>query len=90
MEPDSTAVVVFVHGSGSGRRSSRNRWVAAQFVKHRFATLLFDLLTDVESCDRGNVFDIELLSGRVQLALEWVSGRADLAGKPVGLFGAST
>ena len=60
-----TGVVVFAHGSGSSRLSSRNRAVATGLRRQRLATLLFDLLTDVESTDRNNVFDIELLGARL-------------------------
>ena len=58
--------------------------------EHGFATLLFDLLTDAESADRRNVFDIELLARRLRWALEWAATRAEIRDAPVGLFGAST
>jgi putative phosphoribosyl transferase len=53
-------------------------------------TLLLDLLTTAEERDRDNVFDIELLAGRLGAAVRWVRGREDAAGARVGLFGAST
>lgn len=87
---DAGALVMFVHGSGSSRLSVRNRRVAEVLQQHRLATLLFDLLTDDEGADRRNVFDIELLGERVGDALDWCARRADLADRPVGLFGAST
>ena len=86
----SRALVVFAHGSGSSRLSRRNRWVAEVLQQHELSTLLFDLLDDDEAADRRKVFDIELLSERVQQALDWVAGQAALAGMSVGLFGAST
>jgi putative phosphoribosyl transferase len=88
--PDAGGLVMFVHGSGSSRLSARNRRVAEVLQHHRLATLLFDLLTDEEGADRRNVFDIELLSRRVEDALDWSERRTDLADWPVGLFGAST
>ena len=83
-------VVVFVHGSGSSRHSARNQAVAAHLNRHGFATLLFDLLTDREAADRTNVFDVELLSHRLSLAVDFLGSRLELRGQPVGLFGAST
>jgi putative phosphoribosyl transferase len=83
-------LVVFAHGSGSSRLSPRNTWVAERLRSRRLATLLFDLLTEAEAADRSNVFDIDLLSGRVAQALDWAARRSDLAGLRVGLFGAST
>jgi putative phosphoribosyl transferase len=88
--PQAVALVLFAHGSGSSRLSSRNRGVAAVLHRHRLATLLFDLLTQLEAADRRTVFDIDLLGERVGQALDWVRQRADLAGLRVGLFGAST
>jgi dienelactone hydrolase len=83
-------LVVFAHGSGSGRLSPRNRYVAELLNKRGLATLLFDLLSERESLDRSNVFDISLLAERLTETLAWQAGRADLADLPVGLFGAST
>lgn len=83
-------VVVFAHGSGSSRRSPRNRQVAAVLVAGGLATLLFDLLTEPEARDRRNVFDIGLLGRRLADTVGWVSSRDELRGLPVGLFGAST
>lgn len=86
----SRGLVLFAHGSGSSRLSSRNRWVAEVLQQHELATLLFDLLDDDEAADRRKVFDIGLLSERVQQALDWTAGQAALAGMQIGLFGAST
>ena len=61
--PESAAgIVVFAHGSGSSRHSTRNRYVAGVLNDAGFATLLFDLLTSAEERDRNNVFDIDLLA----------------------------
>jgi len=87
---DAAALVLFAHGSGSSRHSERNRRVADVLQRHGLATLLFDLLTDAEAVDRRNVFDIGLLGGRVGEALNWVEQRAEIAGLPMGVFGAST
>jgi putative phosphoribosyl transferase len=83
-------LVLFAHGSGSGRLSPRNNRVAGALADAGLATLLFDLLHEEEAADRRNVFDIELLAGRLLLAREWARGRADLAPLPLGYFGAST
>ena len=90
MPARSRALVLFAHGSGSSRLSSRNRWVAEVLQQHDLSTLLFDLLDDDEAADRLKVFDIGLLSERVQQAIDWVAGEAALAGTHIGLFGAST
>jgi putative phosphoribosyl transferase len=86
----SHALVLFAHGSGSSRLSRRNRWVAEVLQQHALSTLLFDLLDEDEAADRRKVFDIDLLSQRVQQALDWSAGQAALAGMSIGLFGAST
>lgn len=83
-------VVIFAHGSGSGRFSPRNGYVAARLREAGFATLLLDLLTPVEERNRENVFDIALLANRLTLAAEWVGANRDLLGLPIGYFGAST
>jgi putative phosphoribosyl transferase len=89
--PDGAAgVVVFAHGSGSGRHSPRNRYVAAVLQRAGLATLLFDLLTPQEELRRANVFDIELLAGRLGEVTDWVRRQPECAGLPVGYFGAST
>jgi pimeloyl-ACP methyl ester carboxylesterase len=82
--------VVFAHGSGSSRHSPRNRYVAAVLNDARLATLLFDLLTPDEELDRANVFDIELLAGRLVDVTAWLRKEPELSGLPVGYFGAST
>jgi putative phosphoribosyl transferase len=83
-------IVAFAHGSGSGRLSPRNNQVAAQLCEAGIATLLFDLLSETESVDRSNVFDIGLLAGRLGQAIDWLARDRRTAALPVGLFGAST
>lgn len=83
-------MVVFAHGSGSGRHSPRNRQVARALNQSRLATLLLDLLTPAEAPDRGKVFDIELLADRLAGATHWLQTQPEARGLPVGFFGAST
>lgn len=85
-----SGVVIFAHGSGSGRRSPRNREVARYLQDAGMATVLFDLLTPREQQVRDNAFDIRLLAGRLARVVRWAAGDGDLAGLPVGVFGAST
>jgi len=82
--------VLFAHGSGSSRLSGRNQYVAWALNDASIATLLFDLLTEDESDDRRNVFDIGLLAERLQEAAEWLNRRPDAADLRLGYFGAST
>jgi putative phosphoribosyl transferase len=90
----SGGIVLFAHGSGSSRRSSRNRFVAGVLQSHGIATLLFDLLTRAEeSVDAftGRLrFDIPFLADRLLAATRWVLQRPDLRDLPIGYFGAST
>ncbi len=83
-------MVVFAHGSGSGRFSPRNNFVARYLQQGRVATLLIDLLTPDEAEDRRKVFDIELLADRVLLAKAWLEQDARTKGLGIGYFGAST
>ena len=91
---NSGGLVVFVHGSGSGRLSPRNQSVAEKLNKDGLATLLFDLLTiSEEKIDNQNKrlrFDINLLSMRLISTLDWVINNPDTQNLSVGLFGAST
>lgn len=82
--------IVFAHGSGSSRRSPRNRDVARALNGAALATLLFDLLTPEEGMDRANVFDIPLLGDRLVAATRWLRERDETASRPIGYFGAST
>jgi putative phosphoribosyl transferase len=83
-------IVVFSHGSGSGRHSPRNRYVAGELVRAGLATLLLDLLTPEEDADTRRRFDIALLSERLADAVRYVRTAASTQALPVGLFGAST
>ena len=83
-------IVLFVHGSGSGRLSPRNTFVAQALREAGLATLLFDLLTADEAQDRRNVFDIELLARRLLMAAAWVRDDTETASLLIGYFGAST
>ncbi len=83
-------VVVFAHGSGSGRLSPRNNFVASQLQRDRLATLLLDLLTEEEADDRRKVFDIDLLEDRLLLAKGWLEADPRTQHLNIGYFGAST
>jgi pimeloyl-ACP methyl ester carboxylesterase len=87
-------LVLFAHGSGSGRFSPRNRQVAAALQDAGFATLLLDLLTpDEERVDlrtRQHRFDIDMLTQRFEEATDWCARQQSLQGLPIGYFGAST
>lgn len=88
--PVSTGLVIFAHGSGSGRLSPRNNHVAAELRMQGQATLLLDLLTTEEEQNRRNVFDVELLANRLKSATKWARNNSDLRHLPIGYFGAST
>jgi putative phosphoribosyl transferase len=87
-------VVLFAHGSGSGRHSPRNRYVARHLQEGGFATLLIDLLTEeeetVDAVTRHLRFDIPLLAERLTKAIDWLARDDSTGHLPVGLFGAST
>ncbi len=87
---EARCLVVFAHGSGSSRFSTRNQAVATGLRDVGAATVLLDLLTPAEAAERNAVFDIDLITARLLGALAWVEQRPDLAGLPVGFFGAST
>jgi putative phosphoribosyl transferase len=88
--PGAAGIVLFAHGSGSGRHSPRNQFVAGALNAAGLGTLLFDLLTPAEEVDRSNVFDIPLLAGRLAAVTAWLQAEPGLADLPVGYFGAST
>ncbi len=87
---NATAMIIFAHGSGSGRLSPRNNHVAAALREDGFATLLLDLLTPEEERDRANVFNIELLAERLSMAARWVREQPAFSAIPICYFGAST
>ncbi|HEX8750139.1 MAG TPA: alpha/beta hydrolase [Nitrospira sp.] len=85
-----SGIVLFAHGSGSGRFSPRNRFVAQHLQQGGIATLLIDLLMTDEVEDRRNVFDIDLLANRVLMASSWLCEDSRTKQLPLGYFGAST
>jgi len=92
--PGARAIVVFAHGSGSSRRSPRNRYVAEVLATGGLATFLVDLLTqeeeviDLQTAELR--FDIELLADRLGGVTDWLALDPTTAGLTVGYFGAST
>lgn len=88
--PDSQGLVIFAHGSGSGRLSPRNNYVADALRRRGFSTLLLDLLTSDEEQQRLNVFDVSLLAERLSIATLWAGADERTAGMRLGYFGAST
>lgn len=94
MPPPARAVVLFAHGSGSSRRSPRNRAVAESLQNSGFGTLLLDMLTPDEAKRDARTqelrFDIEMLASRLVPAIDQLAEWDATRGMPVGLFGAST
>ena len=94
LPPPARAVVLFAHGSGSSRRSPRNRAVAESLQHAGFGTLLLDMLTsDEASADQRTHefrFDIDLLAERLIPAIDALDSWQATRGMPIGLFGAST
>ncbi len=83
-------LVLFAHGSGSSRLSSRNRFVADYLRREGIATLLFDLLTEDEDRTYETRFDIDLLTRRLLGATTWLRQQPAARGLGLGYFGAST
>jgi putative phosphoribosyl transferase len=87
-------VVLFAHGSGSGRHSPRNQYVARFLESRGLGTLLIDLLSaaeeEAERWTRHLRFDIDLLAGRLVAATEWLRRDGRTRSLPLGYFGAST
>lgn len=87
-------VVLFAHGSGSSRRSPRNRYLAGQLHRAGLATLLVDLLTAGEKESDGESgsppFDVDLLAWRLESVAGWLAEDSRTRNAPVGYFGAST
>jgi putative phosphoribosyl transferase len=92
--PDAHGVVLFAHGSGSGRLSSRNNFVARSLQESALATLLIDLLTDNEERSDARTghlrFNIDFLAQRLEAATDWLSQSAETSALRIGYFGAST
>jgi putative phosphoribosyl transferase len=87
---EALGMVVFAHGSDSGRFSPRNNFVARHLQQGKVATLLLDLLTPDEAEDRRKVFDIDLLADRIMWAKAWLEQESSSKGLGIGYFGAST
>jgi dienelactone hydrolase len=87
-------IVLFAHGSGSGRHSPRNRYVAGILQQGTLATLLLDLLTEAEEqvdLESGDFrFDIDLLASRLLEATDWIQEQRGVRDMAIGYFGAST
>ena len=94
MPPGASGLVIFAHGSGSGRHSRRNRAVAEGLQRARLGTLLLDLLTPAEeTIDLATAefrFDVGLLAERVVAAIDWAQRNPETSAGRIGLFGAST
>ncbi|MCX2739474.1 dienelactone hydrolase family protein [Pontibacter anaerobius] len=89
--PENAAgLIVFSHGSGSSRLSTRNRFVAEQLQRAGFATLLFDLLTEEEDQEYSNRFDIPKITRRLIDTTYWIQKDPRTQNFNIGLFGAST
>lgn len=87
---DPLGLVIFAHGSGSGRLSPRNGYVAQRLRDRRLATLLLDLLSPAEELDRRNVFDIVMLASRLVRATDWASHYSETRELKPAYFGSST
>ena len=87
---DATSAIIFAHGSGSGRLSPRNQYVAQILNEAGFATLLVDLLTPEEDQHYQTRFDIDLLTDRLIQAINMLKQEPSTSKLKIGLFGAST
>lgn len=83
-------IVIFSHGSGSSRLSSRNRLVAETLQQQGIGTFLFDLLTEEEDRNYENRFNIDLLTSRLIETTHWLLEDTEAKDLPLGYFGAST
>jgi dienelactone hydrolase len=83
-------LVIFSHGSGSSRMSSRNNYVADLLLDEGFSSLLFDLLTETEDTVYDNRFNIDLLTQRLVRVTRWICDQDITKNTPIGFFGAST
>lgn len=90
LPPAASGLVVFAHGSGSGRNSPRNRAVAEVLHRAGIGTLLVDLLAEAEADNRTLVFDVELLADRLTAVVRWARHHPATQGLPIGVFGGST
>lgn len=92
--PNSTSLVIFAHGSGSGRFSKRNQYVADFFNQLNISTFLFDLLTEqedkIDQATRQFRFNIPLLATRLIIVTKWLKAQENTKNLKLGYFGAST
>ncbi len=87
---NATGLVIFSHGSGSSRKSPRNNYVANTLQQMGMATLLFDLLTEMEDRIYENRFDMDKLTQRLIETTQWIQRQKLAQELPIGYFGAST
>ena len=91
---DSKCIIIFVHGSGSGRNSPRNKFVAESMIDNGLSVLLMDLLTEeeerIDNITREHRFDIPMLSERVINVKKWIQELQSTKEMNVGLYGSST
>ena len=85
-----SGLIIFAHGSGSGRFSPRNKFVAEKMNSRGLATLLFDLLAEEEEKKYQTRFDIDLLTERLIGATKWCMENTEVGKVHIGYFGAST
>lgn len=94
MPPEPLGIVLFAHGSGSSRHSSRNKMVARHLVQRGMGSFLLDLLTPdeerVDSVTRHLRFNIPFLGKRLVEATRWMVEQSEARDVPLGYFGAST
>lgn len=83
-------VVLFAHGSGGGRLSPRNNFIARVLREAGFGTLLIDLLMVDEAEDRARSLDTDLLAQRVLITTDWLQENSDTKSLRVSYFGADT
>jgi predicted phosphoribosyltransferase/dienelactone hydrolase len=91
---NANAIILFAHGSGSSRYSTRNQYVAQILNDAGFATLLVDLLTHkekkIDEKTRHLRFNIDLLADRLLKITDWVMKEPDISRMKIGFFGSST
>ncbi len=91
---NSEGLVLFAHGSGSSRHSTRNQFVASTLNRAGLGTLLFDLLTPEEEAldihTREHRFNISLLAQRLVHATKWIRQQEQMRNLRIGYFGSST
>jgi len=84
------AIIIFVHGSGSSRRSAGDLHMAHVLADAGFGALLLDLLTEDEARDQVSVLNIDLLADRVLAAIDWIRAQPRYRSIRLGLLGSGT